>query len=283
MRLKWVLSAAFFCCNASAAGVPESATVARDAHQAILTDGWHTSPAEASQLESQLVSHPQDLAARTRLISYYYQQMIAEPRARHILWLIENHPEAEVFQVAPDVASLEVSWHGLNGAADADSARALWLRQSERLSSDAAVLAGAAQALPPEESIRVLQRLRALAPSNSIWTVNLASVYARAVEDVFYTSNRTPERVMAGSVRYRNIWRMGLHFAGPELADKLKSELEASPDAALVGVTGELLVEQALILGEQHQTPALLKSAEFGKHLLERARRMDPNNPEWGH
>src|SRR5690242_9748302 len=105
---RWILAAGFLSLHATAAKLPESAKAANDANQAILAAGWHTSAAEAAQLESQLASHPQDVAARVRLISYYYQQMIAEPRARHILWLIENHPEAEVFRIAPDVTSVEV-------------------------------------------------------------------------------------------------------------------------------------------------------------------------------
>jgi hypothetical protein len=283
MGSKWILSAGILCLNATAAGLPESRKAANDAHQAILTEGWHTSPAEAAQLESQLASYPQDVAARVRLISYYYQQVIAEPRARHILWLIGNHPDAEIFQVASDLTSLEITWHGMNSPADQDKARALWLRQLERFSSDTAVLASAAQALPIEESIPIMRQLRMLGPSNPVWTVNLASVYAQAVRDVFYASSRTQPRGMAGPVRYRGIWWLRLPVAGPELAEKLKSEVETSSDAALVGTTGELLVEQLAILGEQDQTQAVVKSAAFGKQLLERARRLDPNNPEWGH
>lgn len=49
--------------------------------------------------------------------------MLAEPRTRHILWLIENHPEAEVFRIAPDVTTFEAAWHRLNNAADRDKAR----------------------------------------------------------------------------------------------------------------------------------------------------------------
>src|SRR5215467_12689201 len=280
--LKWMLSAGVLCVNAAAAGLPESAKAANELHQAILAEGWHTSAAEAAQLESQLASHPQDVAARTRLISYYYQQMIAEPRTRHILWLIENHPEAEVFRIAPDVSSCEVTWHGLNSVADRDKARALWLQQLERFSSDTAVLANAAQALPVEESIGFVRRLRLLEPSNPVWIVNLASVYARAVRDVFYASRPTARRAFSGPVRYRAMWQMQLPGAGPELAEKLKSELETSSDAALVGETGELLVEQLVVLGEQEQPQEVVKSAAFGKQFLERARRLDPNNPEWG-
>jgi hypothetical protein len=283
MGLKWILSAGFLCLNGAAAGLPESARVANEAHQAILAEGWHTSPAEAAQLESQLASHPQDVAVRTRLISHYYQQMIAEPRSRHLLWLIENHPEAEVFGIASDLTSFEVAWHGLNSAADRDKARALWLRQLERFSSDTRVLANAAQALPAEESIRVMWRLRILEPTNPVWTVNLATLYTQAVRDVFYASSPMQGRAMGGPVRYRDMWHMRLPVAGPELAGKLKSELETSSDAALVGVSGELLVEQLVVLSEQDRTPDVVKSAAFGKQLLARARRLDPKNPEWGH
>jgi hypothetical protein len=279
--MKWILSAGFLCLIAAAEGLPESATAANDAHRAILAEGWDTSPADAAQLESQLARHPQDVALRTRLISYYHQQMIAEPRTRHIFWLIENHPEAEVFRIAPDMTSFEVTWHGLNTVTDRDKARALWLRKLGQFPSDFAVLAGAAQALPIEESIRVLRRLRALGPSNSVWTVNLANVYARAVRDVLYASSPMQSRAMAGSIRYRSMWQMQLPFAGPDLAKKLKSELETSSDAALVGATGELLVEQLAVLRKQDQTAEIVKSAAFGQQLLERARLLDPNNPEW--
>jgi hypothetical protein len=219
------------------------------------------------------------VAPRVRLISYYYQQMIAEPRAHHILWLIENHPEAEVFGIASYVTSFEVTWHGLNTIADRDKARALWLRQTERFSSDTAVLAHAAQALPIEESIRVM-RLRMLGPSNPVWTVNLASVYAGAVRNVFYAISPTARRAFAGPVRHRSMWQMWLPGAGPELADA-----EGRPSFNLLqnygsagaplhffvfdvltlkgkDVTGESLLERRILLEKQ-----VLSKSEEVLHL----------------
>src|SRR4051812_11816297 len=184
----WIAVTGLFCFEAAAAKPPESARAAYDAHQAILSQGWKTTPAEAAQLESQLAKDPQDVAARTRLISYYYQQMIAERRAHHILWLIENHPDVQVFLIASDVTQMAPGWHGLNSAADWEKARMLWLRQAERFSSHPTVLANAAQALPVEDSMRLMQQLRSLEPSHAVWTVNLARIYARAVRDVFYAS-----------------------------------------------------------------------------------------------
>jgi hypothetical protein len=69
-----------------------SAETARQAYLWILADGWKTTSDEAVQLESDVMKNPHNIAACTRLISYYYQQMIADRRARHILWLIENIP-----------------------------------------------------------------------------------------------------------------------------------------------------------------------------------------------
>ncbi len=64
-------------------------------------------------------------------------------------------------------------------------------------------------------------------------------------------------RLMGGPVRYRDMWRMQLPIAGSELAEKLKTELKTSSDAALVGVTGELHAEQLLVMGEQGQQPGV--------------------------
>ena len=268
----WILITGLFCFEAAAAKLPESSMAANNAHHAILSQGWKMTPAEAAQLESQLARHPQDVAARTRLISYYYQQMISAGRALHILWLIENHPDAEVFLIASDITGMAPGWSGLNSAADWEKARMLWLRAAERFSTHPTVLTNAAQALPVEDAMRLLERLRSLEPSNAVWTVNLAGIYARAVRDVFYAGEPSAGRAFTGSVRYREMWHMALPFAGPALAAKLKKELETSSDAGLVSATGELLMEESASLGENGQTPEVVKGAAFGKQLLERSR-----------
>lgn len=63
-----------------------------DATRAILADGWKLSAAEAAQLESDLERDPENVSARIRLLSYYTQFLLTEPRTKHLLWLIENHP-----------------------------------------------------------------------------------------------------------------------------------------------------------------------------------------------
>jgi hypothetical protein len=61
-----------------------SAEAARQSYLSILAAGWKTTSYEAAQIESDATKNPHNIAARTRLIRRYYQQMIADRRARHI-------------------------------------------------------------------------------------------------------------------------------------------------------------------------------------------------------
>src|SRR5262249_46716005 len=57
--------------------------------------------AEAAQLEAQLVRNPEDMDAQKKLVYYYARDSRSKlppedvaARRRHILWLIEHHPES---------------------------------------------------------------------------------------------------------------------------------------------------------------------------------------------
>ena len=267
--------------NSSSAGAEPHG--ARQAYFSILSEGWNTTPAEASRLESRLVADPHDVAARTRLISYYYQQMMAEPRTRHILWLIENHPESQIFHVASDLTGMTPTWTKLNSDSDQGRARELWVRQIERSPNNTLVLSNAAQALPLEDSMRLMGRLRLLEPDKPEWTVNLAMVYAQAVRDAFFAQDPgNGRRVSTGSMKYRDMAIMRLPGPPSAAAETMKGELERSTDAALIGVTGELLLEQiGLIRRHEADTPEMANSADFARRLLERARSLEPGNPRW--
>jgi hypothetical protein len=233
---------------------------------------------EAASLDDELVRDPDNVAARVRLISYYHQQMIAEPRARHILWLIENHPEAEVFRVASSVTGMYPDWTSLNSPADWERARALWLRQAERYPNNTKVLANAAQALPLEDSLGLIRRARAVEPGNPKWSACLAMVYARSVRDVREPGDGS--RRFTGAGEYVGV-RLSFN-ASLSMAEKLMTELETSADAALVGGTGELLAkEMALLRQYGTDTPEMVGSTIFGRRLLERAQVLEPGNPRW--
>src|SRR5438128_2370025 len=63
--------------------------------------GTRLSDAEAQALERQVKAAPNDVAARSQLLGYYFRRVWTSPEARtardqHVLWLIRNQPETPV-------------------------------------------------------------------------------------------------------------------------------------------------------------------------------------------
>src|SRR5947209_19617371 len=82
---------------------PHDQAASNEWFQAILLDGWKLTPAQAAQLEMKLVQNPENLPVRLELISYYCQYALSELRVRHVLTLIESHPDSHVFQDAETI------------------------------------------------------------------------------------------------------------------------------------------------------------------------------------
>jgi hypothetical protein len=94
--------------------------------------GWKAvSVADASRLEDQLASNPEDVAARIRLLNYYWHNGLRQQRGLSVFWLIEHHPQSPIL-------GLDIAWlfpgdrdpgeHylAMHGAADFTRARQLW-------------------------------------------------------------------------------------------------------------------------------------------------------------
>jgi hypothetical protein len=260
----------------------QTATSRFSLHQSILEEGWKVKPAEAARFESDLAGDPENVSLRTRLLSYYYQYMIPEPRLRHVVWLIENRPDAEVFLAASDITSVSQNWTGLNEAAGYQRVKALWLRQTERFPANAKVLANAAMAMQgtdSEVSLELVKRARGVEPGNPEWTRWLAKIYQVAARSSF-AGGFGNIRTFVGTPQDRDT----LPFFSLPLAacDALQRELATSTDAALVGATGEALVrESRLLMRGPAASPEVEKSAAFGENLLARARVLEPDNPRW--
>ena len=77
----------------AAPGVP----LGRQADATLLAlEGKGLSAGEAEALEKQVAGNPDDVAARTRLLGYYFRARADGAKLPHVLWLIENAPESEV-------------------------------------------------------------------------------------------------------------------------------------------------------------------------------------------
>ncbi len=126
---------------------------------------------EVEEMERQLEAHPDDVAARTRLLGYYFGKQYSDPTIRkalnqNILWLIENAPEAEV---------LSLPYGHLDKIMDGsayEKGKALWIAHMESRKDNVRVHAHAANYCTQHDkdvACRCYTHLMELEPKNPKW------------------------------------------------------------------------------------------------------------------
>ena len=214
-------------------GVPGPAveTVAREARR-------HLSREDAQQLEDGLMRNPEDLDARARLLGYYFARSLRlsgaavtlEARRRHILWLIQNRPEAEL--AGTPAATIDPAGHSLADPEGYRQAKALWLKQVEGYKTSTKVMRSAAKffQLPDKELAEsALKRAQVLEPKNPEWSASLGYLYALGIMGVNgLNQNGLPTSVDPAETT-------------GAFAKKAREELRRSSDAALILAAGSTL------------------------------------------
>jgi hypothetical protein len=126
----------------------------------LVQEGRQLSKANVKQLESALKSFSMHLPTRARLLGFYFHSSLPifgrtttiKARRRHILWLIENHPDSSVAGL-PE-ASIEPSGHKLADEEGYQQARDLWLKQVEKNKNNEKVRLNAAKFVQlPEKAV----------------------------------------------------------------------------------------------------------------------------------
>jgi tetratricopeptide (TPR) repeat protein len=130
--------------------------------------------------EASVQKNPNDLAARTRLLGYYFTRQDSPAnqaaRAKHILWIIQNNPEAEI---------AGIPYGQLDQFRDPiayGKAKALWMKQVQAHPNDVAILshaAGALEIFEPAEAEKLFKRCEQVDPGNADWPDRLANLYQR--------------------------------------------------------------------------------------------------------
>jgi len=157
-RVSLTVAMALWAFTAAAQPPQEAAQLARE--------GRTLAPAEVQVLENALKTTPDDLSARTRLVGYYFSSGLAAlgadatraARRRHILWIIEHHPEAEVTMLSE--MTIDPAGHPL---ADADAyaeGKKLWLAQVAAHKDDPRMLIHAARFFRLPERVLALDLLK---------------------------------------------------------------------------------------------------------------------------
>lgn len=134
---------------------------------------------EAADLELAVATHPEDLSAHTKLLGYYSRRQYKSPQAAkaripHILWIIENRPDAKI----TDTPFCEISVH--LDKAGYEQAKRLWLKLTQSHPQSALILGHAAQFFLLNDKAlaeTLLLQAKAAEPDNPKWPDRLGFLY----------------------------------------------------------------------------------------------------------
>jgi hypothetical protein len=230
-------------------------------------------PKQVEALESIVAKDPQNLQARDKLMSFYWfsgdkmfgQQATIEARRRHILWMIEHHPDD---RAARSGAGLILT---RTGDRDPDpigyqEGKKLWLAQVEKPDAPASVLTGASRFFRENDkplTEKMLLRLQAMQPL-SRWTSELGRLYYEVLVGARATDSE-------GMVRL-----VSLADVHSPYADEIRGKLSRSTDVTLLVMTAKSLGMWGRTLYENHSID--FDPVSLARTYLDKAFQVDPKS-----
>jgi hypothetical protein len=229
----------------------------------------------AEALEAQLEKSPEDVAARAQLLGFYYYQWMKPgeaaaraARRRHILWLIEHHPESPVLALAE--VPIEETGNSLADPEGYKLARELWLKQREARPNDAYLrgnLARFFQMTDKELAEKALLEAKTLQPGNFEWEWRLGYLYGMGVLGVDALGlNGQPTSVDP------------IAATGP-FAIASRKALAAASSGTMLSVAAQILWRYGTMLAPTQK--GKLEWLDEAQKLIERAKSLDQRNPGW--
>ena len=231
------------------------------------------SAAQAQQFETALKNNPQDRAARSALLNYYFLNSslpaaVAIPaRRRHILWLIENAPSDEL--AGTSAATIDAAGHRLADPQGFKLASAAWRAQTAKPDASAAVLANAAYFFKLSDkpfTINLLERAVALEPGNKNISAGLGETYAMAIMGVtMVNKNGYPLGVDPNEIQ-------------SPIAKQAHDALAASTNPYVLAVAGYQLSFQGAILRGSGKLD--YDTGPLAESVMRRAVSLAPSDPD---
>lgn len=254
-------------------GVPQ---LSDNRFEMLAFEGQKLTSDEALKLEERILSTPNDLQARARLLGYYVRQDnlkigksdIIAARRRHILWIIEHRPQSDALAL-PD-ALISPANDPLADPVGYQQGRDLWIQAAVSHPEDPKVLYNAAWFFhvydkPRAEQI-TLEGMQ-LEPDSTDWKFLLGTIYVFGVLGV---NQIRPGGDASGFDP--------AEASGP-FANSALQKLQNSQDAEFLAMTGGMFTRADLlgtIMVHGGKLGANFDAAGTGESLLKRAAEMDP-------
>jgi len=244
------------------------------------------SPSEVLEVEKKVTGSPGDLEARERLLKHYLTERgdtARAARARHVLWIVANAPEAEIAG-RPEARLIK----GIDSESYAE-ARALWLGHLASNPQNLKILTNAAQFLllnDRAEAEGLFKRGTEIEPANPRWNEKLAELYMLEAQRPDSADPGAAVKALAqyeaalatGSPRARVLAQAAqcaLWAKDDAKAAAYASELLASVGGPAARADGDAIHDGNRILGHVALNAADIEGAK--RHLLESAK--TPGSP----
>lgn len=243
--------------------------------QQLMEQGSNLGRGAAQELEAQLEKNPEDLAARAKLIGYYYYQWMQPgeeatkaARRKHILWLIEHHPDSPILNLAE--VAIEDTGNSLADPEGFKQARQLWVSQMEARKTDVAMLGNLAkffQMTDKNLAESALLQAKAAQPQNAQWDWQLGYLYGMGILGVDALGlNGQPTSVDP------------IAASGP-FAVKSRKALAESKSGTMLAVAAQIMWRYGTMLAPTGD--GKLDWLEEAAKLIRQAKDTEPNNPAW--
>lgn len=210
--------------------------------------------AQARKLESELQHDPGNLRVRDALIVFYANERNEPQFARHILWLVEHHPEDPVVAVTSNFFRRPDNYERLKAA---------WEEALGTRSDSADVLYHAGlffESKDPQRALSLFTRAQDMTRTDPKaqrrYLHAIAFLYSVAV--ISDIKNGDPN------------WRFNNIAMSANTAAALRSDVDASTDPQFLSGVGSWLVK----LGDD-------QLAQIGLAYIENAIELDPRNAKW--
>ncbi|MEM1059796.1 MAG: hypothetical protein AAGK14_11155 [Verrucomicrobiota bacterium] len=183
-----------------------------------ILEGGELSETQARELEKQVLSEPQNLELRLKLVGFYftrrrYDPVYAKLAQPHLLWFIRNRPKSTEFATPYFMIFQDAHPEFFAEGKEA------WLEQISRYPTDPRVMANAASYFAlnePKRARELLELACQLEPENSEWGWELANQIVRDVRpssrDEYLEANRQAlalyEKVLARSAGLIRFYRL---------------------------------------------------------------------------
>jgi hypothetical protein len=208
-----------------------------------------------------------------RLLDYYYFSGIRNAgadatraaRVRHVLWMIEHHPDAEVMMLP--VVTIDPEGHPLADREGYEQARKAWIQQVDRHPDDVSILMRGAhfvRLLDKALALKFLRQAMAHQEAREYWRAagELGSTCAIAALGItMINSNGLPMAADPAA-------------AASDVAKACVDELRASSNAAVITSAGNLLAQYGAMA--QMMTRGAINQDALAEELLKRAVAVQP-------